>query len=119
MKNILLNMIGKAYAQELIPCEDGSVADPSVGCVSTPPALINSQTGLLEIILKIAEGMSTVAVTVAIITLLYGAVRYMTATGNDEAVKKAKSILFWSLIGLSVAVLARSLIAALLISVIQ
>jgi hypothetical protein len=43
---------------------------------------------------------------VAVIMIIYGGVTWMTAAGNEERVKKAKQILTYAVIGLSIVLLA-------------
>lgn len=106
MNNILTKFIATAYAQNLISCPDGTLADPSIGCVKTPAALINAESNLVQIILKFANGLMTFITGVAIITLIYGGIRYAIAAGDENQIKIAKKIIFWSIFGLIVALLA-------------
>jgi hypothetical protein len=106
MNKILSKIIETAYAQELIRCSDGTMADPSIGCVETPSAIIGSESSLVQIILKGANGLMTFVAGLAVIILIYGGIRYAMAMGSEEQIKKAKRIIFWSIIGLIVALLA-------------
>ena len=45
---------------------------------------------------------------VAMMAVLYAALLYMTAAGNEETVKKAHTVLVYALIGIAVALLATS-----------
>ncbi len=107
MLDILDLIIGKAYAQNLIPCPDGTMADPDVGCTNVPEALINSQSSIAEVLLRIAGGLLSFIVGFAIISLIYGGMRYSMATGSKKEIEKAKNIIFWSIFGLIVAILAK------------
>ena len=107
MKSIFNYIIETAYANDLIPCPDGTMADPDMGCAKVPDALINSQSNIVEIILKIADGLLSFIVTLAIATIIYGGIRYVTATGNKNQIEIAKRIIFWSIFGLIVAILAK------------
>lgn len=102
----LLN-IGKAYAQQLIPCADGTMADPSVGCVKAPVAIANPETGIPEIILNIASGVMGLASIACVILLIYGGIIYATAAGDNDKISKAKKVIFWGIIGFLVSFLAR------------
>lgn len=121
LKYLMYHIIGKAYAQaeeaagQLIPCKDGTYADPAVGCVSSPDAIVNAQSDLLNIILKSADVVVTIAVAGAVIAILYGGIIYTLSMGNEEKVKSAKNILFWSVFGLIVALLAKYIVTAVLI----
>jgi FtsH-binding integral membrane protein len=102
-----------AYAQaanNLIPCPDGTMADPSIGCVTTPASVANSNTPVSEIILNIASFALTAVIVVATATLIYGGIRYATALGEEEKLQKSKRLLFWGIVGLAVALTARLLI---------
>lgn len=107
MLNILSLIISKAHANNLIPCQDGTMADPDVGCTKVPDALINSQSNIAEILLKIANGLLTFIVGLAIASLIYGGIRYVTATGSKKQIEIAKQIIFWSIFGLIIAILAK------------
>ena len=43
----------------LISCPDGTLTDPSVGCVKAPGNVLNPDSSLLEIILKFAGYATT------------------------------------------------------------
>ena len=106
MNKILTKIIEKAYAQELISCPDGTMADPSIGCVQAPSAIVNPESGLLQIVFKITSGLMSAIAGIAIIFVIYGGIKYATAAGDEEQVRKAKRILFWSIFGLIIALLA-------------
>jgi len=106
LEKILSKIITTAYAQELIKCPDGTLADPSIGCVETPAALISAEFSLVQIILKAANGFMTFMAGLAVIMLIYGGIRYAMSIGNEDQIKNAKRIIFWSIIGLVIALLA-------------
>ena len=106
MNKILTKIIEKAYAQELISCPDGTMADPSIGCVQVPSAIVNPESGLLQIVFKITSGFMSIIAGIAIIFVIYGGIKYATAVGDEEQVRKVKRILFWSILGLIIALLA-------------
>ena len=110
--SLILASIGLrvAYAQDLIPCPDGTMADPSVGCVTMPASIANSNASVSEIILRIASLTLTGVIAVATLTLIYGGIRYATAVGDEERLQKAKRLILWSVIGLAVSLTARLLI---------
>ena len=118
MKKILGSIIASlgfqvAHAQELIPCADGTMADPSIGCVTMPASIVNANTPISEIILKVATFGTTGVIAVATALLIIGGVLYATAAGEDEKIQKAKRLLFWSAIGLVLSLTARLLLGAL------
>ncbi|MBN1258530.1 hypothetical protein JXA05_02115 [Candidatus Peregrinibacteria bacterium] len=95
------------YAQNLIPCPDGTLADPSIGCVATPANVADPSSGLLDITLHFAATLTTFAAAAATLVLIYGAVRYALAAGNKNQIDSAKRVMFWAVFGLAVALLAR------------
>ncbi len=119
IKDFLSLIIGKAYAQELIPCKDGTMADPTVGCVETPKALVNTQSEILSIILKSADAIVTVAVAASVAILIYGGIVYAISMGNEDKIKTAKNIIFWSIFGLIVTLLAKYIVTAILVIITQ
>ena len=119
MNKLLSLIIGNAYAQDLIPCDDGSMADPAFGCADTPAAIISTQSSLLSIILKTADAIVTIAVALAVAVLIYGGIVYAISLGNEERIKEAKNILFWSIFGLITALLAKYIVAAVLVLITQ
>ena len=119
IKTLLSLIIGKAYAQELIPCEDGTMADPIVGCIETPKAIVGSQSEILGIILKSADAVVTIAVAVSVAVLIYGGITYAISMGSEEKIKTAKNIIFWSIFGLIVTLLAKYIVSAVLVIITQ
>jgi len=103
----------------LIPCDDGTMADPIIGCANTPSAILSTQSSLLSIILKVADAIVTIAVGLAITVIIYGGIMYAISLGNEEKIKEAKSILFWSIFGLITALLAKYIVVAVLILITQ
>ena len=108
--NILSFIIGKAYAEELIPCPDGTMADAEIGCAITPKGIVNPEIGLLEIVLKFGEMTMNIVASLAIIVLIYGGIRYAMGRGNEEDTNKAKRIIKWSIIGLVLGLLTKYII---------
>ncbi len=106
--------IKKAYAQDLIPCADGSMADSSIGCVDAPGSVIGAETNITEIILQIASVLINVVMVVSVLVLILGGITYAIAAGNDFKIRKSKRMMMWSLIGLVVALLARTVVKFIL-----
>lgn len=100
---------GNVYAQELIPCADGTYADPSIGCVAAPPSVASPEASIVDLILNIATFLMTVVAGVAVVTLIVGGIMYAMALGNDEKLQKSKRLIIWSIVGLVIALLARTL----------
>lgn len=107
--NVANKLIRTVNAQELIPCADGTMADPSIGCASIPSTVLSSESNITEIILSTAGSLMTIVVVSAIAFLMMGGIRYALATGDDEKLQKAKRMMLWSLIGLAVSMVAKTL----------
>lgn len=103
---MITKLIQNAFAQELIPCPDGSLADPSIGCVTVPGSVVDPESSLLSLILRAADGALSVVAGVAVIFLIYGGIRYAMAAGDDEKINKAKRMMIWSVFGLVLSLLA-------------
>lgn len=99
----------KAFAQDLIPCPDGTMADPSIGCAAVPESVISSESSIAELILKIASGLMVAVAVAAVLMLIYGGITYALAAGDDEKIRKAKRLIFWSVAGLVISILARAI----------
>jgi hypothetical protein len=115
MKKIFFSIIGlisikSAFAQGTVPCPDGTMADPAIGCVKSPEAIVSSQSSLLNILLKVGNGVVSIAIVLAVIILIYGGIQYSLSMGNEEKMGQSKSILFWAVFGLIVALLAKYLV---------
>jgi len=102
------------YAQNLIPCPDGTMADPTIGCVGTPANVVNPSSDLLEIILRFAATFTMFIAGAATIILIYGGIRYAMAAGDNEQIQNAKRMMFWAVFGLVVALLSRFVVQFIL-----
>jgi hypothetical protein len=112
MKQFFKNIVAwqNTYAQQdLIPCPDGTYADPAIGCVETPGGVVSSESSAVELILQIASILMSVVAGIAAIMLIVGGITYALSAGDDEKMQKAKRIMFWSIFGLVVALIARFL----------
>lgn len=105
--------------ENLIPCEDGTLADPSVGCTQAPKAIMHTQSDILAIILKSADMLVTFAAAIAAAVLIYGGITYAMSMGNEEGLGKAKRIIFWSIFGLVLALLAKYIVTMVLVIITQ
>ena len=84
------------------------MADPSIGCANAPVSAVSSYTSITEIILKIASILMSVTAVAATILLIYGGIMYAMAAGDDERIRKSKRIIIWSMVGLAVSLIART-----------
>ena len=114
-------IIGTALAQtpDLIPCPDGTMADSTVGCAEVPKAIVSPQSDILSLILKTADAVVMIAVVASVTFLIYGGILYAMSLGNEEKIKSAKNVLFWSVFGLIVALLAKTIVSAVLVIITQ
>ncbi len=98
----------------------GSAAAGNQLCpANAPPEIRNSEVcrdqndpfagpgGLLS---DITNVVSIVAGIAAVVMVMVGGYKYVTSTGDSSKVQEAKKTVMWSLIGLVVIVLARSII---------
>jgi small-conductance mechanosensitive channel len=68
---------------------------------------LNSLTILAGNIANIAI---TIIGTIALVYLIYAGIMYMTSGGNPEKVEKAKSMIFYGILGLALAILSYSIV---------
>lgn len=88
----------------LIPCPDGTMADKSIGCITAPSSVINTESSVANLILKVANGLVSVVIGLSVIFLIYGGIKYVISVGNDEKIQESKRIIFWSLLGLTTSI---------------
>ncbi len=93
------------------------ISDPtSAGC----PCALNSSSAACKDLSK-PDGLSNtlknatntvlfIAGALAVIMIIYGAIRFMTAHGNEKQVESARLIVTYSVIGLIIAILAYALV---------
>jgi hypothetical protein len=94
---------------QLIPCPDGTMADPSIGCVNAPSAVVSVDSSITEIILSAANMAMSIVIVVAVCILMYGGIIYAISAGDDEKIHKSKRIMFWGIVGFIVALMAKLL----------
>lgn len=93
-----------------VKCE-GKVNNSAVCHASATNPLAGPDSALAHI----TNIVAIIAGGVAIIMLLVGSIRYITSSGEPGAVKKAKDTIMYSLIGIAVIVLSRTLIVYVII----
>ena len=93
------------------------ISDPtSAGC----PCALNSSSAICKD-LENKDGLSNtiknttnivlfIAGALAVIMIIYGSIRFMTAHGNEKQVESARLIVTYSVIGLIIAILAYALV---------
>ena len=70
-----------------------------------------SNQNLPDIITTIINVMLFIAAALAVIMIIYGGIRYITAHGDEKQVKVAKDTIVYSVAGLIIAILAYALVA--------
>lgn len=100
MKKIKYSLLGYLLVPLLTRAE--SLIDPSTatGKPQTTPESVEIFIGRVQGIVFGVAGIIAVAM------IIYGAVLYMTAGGNDDKIAKAKQTLTWAIGGLLVVVLS-------------
>ena len=69
--------------------------------------MVASEANVMELVLQIASVLMTVVATVAVIMIIIGGITYALSAGDEDKIQKAKRIIFWSVVGLIVALIAR------------
>lgn len=111
---LLLTVLPLATSQ---PAFADCISDPtSAGC----PCALNSssaacqdlskQDGLSNILKNATNIVLFIAGALAVIMIIYGSIRFMTAHGNEKQVESARLIVTYSVIGLIIALLAYALV---------
>jgi amino acid transporter len=81
-----------------------ALALPAVTLAQTTPTL--PELSLLPTLEKIAKLIFWILLAVSIIFLVYAGIIFVTSAGSEEQIKKAKTIIFYAIIGIVVALLA-------------
>lgn len=96
-----------------VPFRTLNISGPKRGggiAVGAPLPLGNiSLQGYIGRIIRQALGFVGI---IGLIVFVYGGVMYMTAAGNDERIKKAKSTLIWAVLGMIMVFAAYGIVAA-------
>ena len=111
---LLLAVLPLAISQ---PAFADCISDPtSAGC----PCALNSSSaackdlskpdGLSNTLKKATNTVLFIAGALAVIMIIYGSIRFMTAHGNEKQVESARLIVTYSVIGLIIAILAYALV---------
>ena len=74
------------------------------------PLGVDSIEGLLG---KVMDNINSVLITIAIIMLLIGGIMYMLSFGNDQSMERAKKVILAAIIGLSIALSAKTFLQTL------
>jgi len=65
-----------------------------------------TQGGLINTIIRIINALLVLAAIAAIVFVIIGGVRYITAQGDEDAVEQAKNTVIYAIIGIIVIILA-------------
>lgn len=84
---------------------------PAISLAQISDTPVDSPTPLTEdsiekIINKIIGWMQGIFFLIAVIFIIYAAFVYLTSAGNEEKIKKAKSIIIYAIVAIAVALLA-------------
>jgi hypothetical protein len=80
--------------------------------------LLKTKNGLSVFISNLAVWFEGVIFALSTLFILYAALLFITAAGNEEKIAKAKSIIVYGMIGIAVALLAFS-VQSFVVSVLQ
>jgi len=104
----------QALANNLIPCADGTLADPSLGCALAPGHVVSPTSLLIPLLLKGVSKLSLAIVFLTTLGIILSGIRYATALGDEEKVEQAKRNLFWTGFGFLVSGLAYGIVGGIL-----
>lgn len=82
------------------------------GAVAPVPesSSIQGPEGIYDTLCEAANWFFAIVMVLAIIAILYSAVLFFTAGGNEQKVSKARQFIVYGIVGIIVAVLAKSII---------
>lgn len=101
------NLVNKIIAASLILSPFAAFAQ-----VAPPPGPVVTSIGdVMRIVETAVNWAFSLLLILAVLFIFYSAWLYMTAGGEDEKVKAAKKNLLYAVIGIVIALLARSIIA--------
>ena len=72
---------------------------------------INTACDVIRLVGLVASWFGIFVFIVAVMTMLYAGLLFMTGGGSEERITKAKSVLIWGLIGIAVALFATGAVA--------
>ena len=103
----IIGAAAPAFAYDFVPaCKDH--ADSAI-CPDVNPTT-NPIYGPKGIITKVANIIAIIVGIAAVIIIIIAGIQYMTSTGDPTKVNNAKNAILFAVIGLVVAVLARTLV---------
>ena len=90
-----------------LQCIDGVCQDPNNIVVCNP----THYKSILDVIAAIANLIFWIAVAIVPLMIIIGSIMFLTAGGDSMKVAKAKSLLFWAMVGLGVLLLSKAIAA--------
>ncbi len=73
-------------------------------------AVVSSGSSSLDkIIIGVVNAVAAVATAAAVISLLYAAILFLTASGEPDKITKAKKAFLWGIAGVIIAIIASSI----------
>jgi hypothetical protein len=105
-------MVGAISVLSIAPVAYAQLGlDPGINPVASAT---NNETDLKSMILTVVNYALGFLGLIAVIMIIYGGVTYVTSAGSDEAIKNAKKIIMYALIGLIIILLSFVLVNAVL-----
>lgn len=77
------------------------------------PNPLGTITNFGDLVNKIADIVMAIGIPVAAVFIIYAGFLFVTARGNEEQIKKAKTTLYWAIIGTALVVGAKVIATAL------
>lgn len=74
------------------------------------PDTVQEAGDLYDIVCTAANWLFSFVLVIAVITFLRGAVEFFGSGGNDQQVAQARKLIMWAVVGVIIAILARSLV---------
>lgn len=86
-----------------------ALADPGSSTpITFPNPLGNNVENISDLLNVVMEHLEGIIVTIAIIMIVIGGIMYMMSFGNDRAMERAKNVIMAAVIGLAIALSART-----------
>ena len=90
-----------------LQCINGVCQDPGNIVVCNP----THYKSILDVIAAIANLIFWIAVAIVPLMVIIGSIMFLTAGGDSMKVAKAKSLLFWAMVGLGILLLSKAIAA--------